>query len=101
MMKIQPVLALSFSLTAILVALSPLAVFAGTDDSVKPIFPRIDRSPQGDDAIKPVAPNGEATRATTSNIQKSGNVDTGVKTISPKQPLPARKRITGQNDDGI
>jgi hypothetical protein len=59
MMKIQPISALSCSLAVILVAISPLAVFAGTDDSVKPISPRIDRSSQGDDSIKSVAPNGD------------------------------------------
>jgi hypothetical protein len=129
MIKLQPISALSCSLTAILVALSPLSVFAGTDDSVKPIspridrsiqgdegtktivpngddgikpiVPRIDRSSQGDDAIKPVAPNRKVLSPTSSTIQKSGNVDTGVKPIAPKTGLPARKMTTGQNDDGI
>jgi hypothetical protein len=112
MMKIQPISALSCSLTVILVALSPLSVLAGTDDSVKPISPRIDRSSQGDDSIKSVVPNGDdgikpfapnrkVLSPTSSTIQKSGNVDTGVKPIAPKTRLPAKATTTGQNDDGI
>jgi hypothetical protein len=101
MMKIQPISALSCSLTAILVALSPLSVFAGTDDSIKPISPQVDRSIQGDDSIKPVAPNRKVLSPTSPTIQKSGNVDTGVKPLAPKNRLPAKKTTTGQNDDGI
>jgi hypothetical protein len=113
MMKIQPISALSRSLTVILVALSPFAVLAwGTDDSIKPISPQIDRSsqgddsiksvaPNGDDGIKPVAPNRKVLSPTSPTIQKSGNVDTGVKPLAPKTRLPAKKTTTGQNDDGI
>jgi hypothetical protein len=98
MIKIQPLLALSCSLTAIVVAISPLAAFAndssrsGTDDdSIKPIRPQVQRSGTNDDGIKPLFPK----------LQPLSLPNRILKTVVPKQPLPAKKTKTGQTDESI
>ncbi len=108
MIKIQLLLALSFSLTAILVALSPLsAVASGTDDSIQPISPRIDR-PGADDSIKPIAPrfqrsgtNDDGIKPVFPKLQRLSPSEEILKPVAPKQPLPAKKTKTGQPDESI
>ncbi len=108
MIKIQLLLALSFSLTAILLALSPLSAFAsGNDDSIQPISPRIDRSGT-DDSIKPIRPqvqrsgiNDDGIKPVFPKLQHLSPSEEILKPVAPKQPLPAKKTKTGQNDESI
>jgi hypothetical protein len=126
MMNIQTISVLSCSLTAILVVLIPLAVFAsGTDDSIKPIRPQVQRSGIPDDSIKPTSPqvqrsgtSDDAVKPIAPRFQRSGTNDDGikpvfpklqrlsppnqiVKPVAPKQLLPAKKTKTGQTDESI
>lgn len=110
MMNIPTISALTCSLTAILVVLSPLAVFAsGTDDdSIKPIRPQVQRSGIPDDSIKPTSPqvqrlgtNDDGIKPLFPKRQRLNPSNEIVRPVVPKQPLPARKTNTGQNDDGI
>jgi hypothetical protein len=110
MMNIQTISALSCSLTAILVVLSPLAVFAsGTDDdSIKPTRPQVQRSGTSDDSVKPIAPrfqrsgtNDDGIKPVFPKIQPLNPPNRILKTLVPKQPLPAKKTTTGQTDESI